>query len=1502
MTSDVSAAPAAPLATLAFEQAFQDGLIARRLPPWIARLDAGQRVGLCDALKTSLECRQRLQTHLASLKRIDVFAETALREAFGRRFGAEHDIAALQFRQGDAVPLRGQLFATRTPVSVIEYVQVPLMEAVLRNFTPEQATARGQLRGNGLLDSHGVRLVTPSAYRFARFCRALDLGAQYQQHLESVFGSGPTVMTQADNVGNWLAQLQRCTLLGDAYKAHADGVLDAGELDLLRRLCDQGQLGTLEGAAVVAKRLRLLGCDLEQVIVFDVIDGGLLRNVSKRVLVYIPGDPHGPWSVHDDLQGFARQRLGQRLRDAGYLRFFARFVRRRDSQRFFSSVVALYRDVATWATRELDEHMSAYPTPLFEHLAAARIRQIKDDAAAIIPPVERLDRDEQLAHEQRLAAEGWTLLGLAGLFVPAIGAALLGTLAWELLAEVFHGVEQWHDGDTKAALDHLGHVAMGVGVAAGTVVGIGAARQAWRRSAFVDSLSPARLENGEEKLWHQELAPFRGAVPPDRVAPDVLGLRRYAGQDWLELDQHYYPVRQRECEAQWQLAPRDAFGPPLCGNGAGAWRLESERPWEWADPQAMFRRLGGRFSELDAPRMQTAMSIHGLEADVLRALHMHNQVPEAGLVDTVQRLLLEQRIQHLIDQLRLAGTVDDTSLLQHARRLPGAQALPAQVLADHVRAGRRALFGEVYASIQDSDTAASARLRRLFPRLPARVAQALLQRADVADLRRLQATGRVPLRLAEAAREGVRHARVARVLEALRHDTPQGSDLARVAIGLLEDRQGAAANIRWHLLEGHAQGPLLAQAGQGIRRVDLVHDHGAFLLLDGQGNAAQTPGELFEVMSRVLDVPADELRRDLARLAFERRAEVERLLGDQQAWFRPPLRTLDGRVGYPLSGRLPRLAGRRGRPRALVDRVHGLFPELDQSRIDALLQGVQASGQPIELVLERIRRQSEQLGDHLRRWTRRAPRGDDRDQRDYFTEALINCWQRSVAEELIDETPITELWWSQMGARPGELPELPEGIRINRVVVLSMRGMELDSIPDGFLRAFPNVRVLELPGNRLTRLPGMLTRLRHLECLDLFNNQITLSAADAANLAGCSAMRYLNLSFNPLGRSFPVSGMGELVELRLGSARLRELPRGVMSCPRLHTLDLRDNMLTALPPGFYRSRPWSEGRVWLQGNPLSAGQQQRLRQALAAPIPMEQPVAQVVVPRLRWLDAIDSRHRNDLGAIWALVEAHDEAGAFFSLLHALTHTADFASPAGARDLARRVLEMLQVMEEQPTLRQELLASASALTCHDSVALRFTDLELRVLVWRAEQGVVDGGREQTLLRLGRQLWRLDAVDRIALEDVRARRSSGERADDIEVLLAYRLALRKQLDLPVQTQEMLFGSLSGVGPHEVEQALARVQEAESSEQLAYSLVERDFWRTYLLHRHAQRFEALNAPFHRQLEALMADHEMAEATRIERIGQIQAQRAQAERDTLLDLTRRALDGRGEEVEVFV
>lgn len=1458
--------PSNTVDTLAIVQAGQDQYIAQRLPAWIAQLGRAEYQYLSEALPALLACREGLSAALARLRNLDDFTRPLLQQALSAR--GDLDLDQLYFRQWYTFTSPTINYVTsRVPVPGTDYYDIPLFEAALGNFTAQQA--REQPRDNCLVDEGGAKRSELSAPGFATLCRTLDLGQKYQAHLDAVLQPGIRAL---------LARRQRYSMLVDALQARAQGVLSAGQLQWVVELCLHDVLGKLEGKPVRVRQLELFGCRLQQIVVLDVIDEGLLYNTSKRVLVYVPGDPQGPWSVRSDLEDYARRVLGKRLREDDYRRFFNRFVRRRDSQRFFSAVSERLDDVAIWATRDLDEQTSAYRLPLFEQLAGDWIAQIKDDAAIIAPPVAMLDREVQAEHGRRLRAEGWTLVGVAGFFVPSIGAVLLGVMAWELLEQTFQAVGDWQENERNAALAHLLNVGKGLLAIGATVAVVATARRAWSE---VDKLVPAQLENGEEKLWNADLRPYRRESPPDTAVPDTEGMHRLGERRWISMDGHWYEITWRNEDEHWQLLPYQGYAPPLRHNGAGAWRLWCEQPAEWDDTRQLFRRLGRPFSDLDDAQIDQSLAIHGLDDEHLRAWHVYGRPPEAVLADTVERVLLAGRIGTLVNRLREGAATADPQLLERVMSLPQAAGKDGAALADVAWAGRRKLLQTLYEE-QNPDTETGRPLRGDFASLHRLAANEVLRDASEDDLQLLRETGRVPLLMAEAARLQVARIRMARVYEALSFDTPQNLDLARVVLNLLVHVPGAGGR-GWRLFDGDASEPLLMIEGSG-HTFDLFHRHGLFRLRTQAHTPAGEAGELFQTLAAAYDdasqaaigqgqpfVPA--LRQALANVAIDQRQAVVNLLRLERpsGSFLAPQRLADGRVGYPMAGGRLWAALELSRPRALQARLRDLYPAFSDEQIGRWLESGNAQAR-----LQMLEQQYRLLKSHLSKWVRSAFPTPELAARREFKKGLIDCW-RCLVPELQGEAAAADggFMLTQTGSGLYQLPALPVQVGFPHVSILALRSMRVERVPDEFLRAFPNLRNLEITNCRLRRLPLPLMLVQRLEVLDLSGNQIVLDQSQALILADCRSLVYLNLSDNPLRRAFSVLAMSELNALHLSNTQMPVFPYGLMDAPALHTLNLSGNRISELPDGFHLSQLWRSGRVELSGNLLAAA-----HDGLSTWHWLE---ASRVPYRLRFLDVLPDERRDEMAALWVHLEAEEQSAEFFNTLSVLTASGAFRFSSTASALAARVFEMFQAMTEDDALKNELFEHAAATDCQDNATARFADLELRVMIWRARRGEFARQPERALLWLGGRLWRLALLDQIAAEHAQR---VGAGNESIEFALAYRITLRKSLDLPAQPDAMLYAGIPALTEQDVRLARDIVLARQTPEGVAHFLSEQWFWQDYLRKMFPARLQVPQR-IHDELERLMAS-----GNRQEEIARLQISNQQREHAMLLQLTLEALD----------
>ncbi|MCE0910708.1 NEL domain-containing protein [Pseudomonas kurunegalensis] len=164
-----------------------------------------------------------------------------------------------------------------------------------------------------------------------------------------------------------------------------------------------------------------------------------------------------------------------------------------------------------------------------------------------------------------------------------------------------------------------------------------------------------------------------------------------------------------------------------------------------------------------------------------------------------------------------------------------------------------------------------------------------------------------------------------------------------------------------------------------------------------------------------------------------------------------------------------------------------------------------------------------------------------------------------------------------------------------------------------------------------------------------------------------------------------------------------------------------------------------------------------------------------------WGDAVAPEHRGLMLAAWDSLDAGTESERFFRVLRQLLMSEDFR--VNARAMGNRVMAVLQAMAITPELREHLLSVANdEWGCQDGATWCLSNLELNLLVWQVEHAA-QGKDERALLRLGRCLWRQDAVDRFA---TRWALEHGREQEGSEVGLAFRVGLREPLDLPFRRQ--------------------------------------------------------------------------------------------------------------------
>jgi len=169
-----------------------------------------------------------------------------------------------------------------------------------------------------------------------------------------------------------------------------------------------------------------------------------------------------------------------------------------------------------------------------------------------------------------------------------------------------------------------------------------------------------------------------------------------------------------------------------------------------------------------------------------------------------------------------------------------------------------------------------------------------------------------------------------------------------------------------------------------------------------------------------------------------------------------------------------------------------------------------------------------------------------------------------------------------------------------------------------------------------------------------------------------------------------------------------------------------------------------------------------------------------------------------------------------------------------------------------------------------------------MIWRTRHSG-SARPERALLKLGARMWRLAVLEQIAAEHAHR---VGASAESIEFALAYRIGLRKSLDLPGQPDEMLYAGIPALSSQDLLLARERVLARQTREGIADYLSRHWFWQDYLRKACAVRLQVPQS-MHAELERLMAL-----GNRDEEIARLQIRNQQREHAVLLQLTLEALD----------
>lgn len=878
--------------------------------------------------------------------------------------------------------------------------------------------------------------------------------------------------------------------------------------------------------------------------------------------------------------------------------------------------------------------------------------------------------------------------------------------------------------------------------------------------------------------------------------------------------------------------------------------------YERADLTGMFRTYG---------RVQTAA---GQTLNISLADVLAGKLPERvlGFLDDSQvndllgaHLPVEQRLQTLRD--RLAARVD----------------------------GRRPELSDyLYRAREYRSEANVQRLQTAYPELPADIAETLLGDAAKAELDTLAQEQRIPLRLKALARECAFETRAARACEGFYENARITPDTERLALNVLRLNSDTFNDLRIEVRDGAYDGPLRCSVGvDDASTVSILvrDEYGRYEGRDSENRPLHRAYNLYESILRALPEAArDELGYQYGQGAWFKdwlRAKSEVPAERRTALLEPPIRPVaQWETTLLLRGPLQSKGAK-----TVEQRVKDLYPHLNEREVETFVRSLPGDVDAVQAI-KNLERSLKRLRNVLGIWRDEMarPQPDEAaiapDAVRHIAERLMECFERKP--RVFDERSThfsggyaldlssdlrrfnLERWWKK-------LPDLKD--YLEQITTLNVDGMSISQRSDGMLQDFTQLRQFSARRCDLTGLPAGVGKMRLLETLRLSDNRIRLTEEAQSQLGNLTRLQTLRLEYNPLALAPNVRRMPLLKVLNLSYTGIDAWPEGLLSKfrPRGFFLDLSGNPIrTVLRAVKGSNNAWTVARARLDSSKLLEAHRFALHEyRRSVGLPRENayaPLAQNA--RDKWPLSDDSalwgNRSPGLGSYrieaWDNLMSEANSEGFFRLIDSLTTSADYRAGGWVRQqLSRRVWELIDAMDMDTPLRENLFRTAeNPENCEDASSEIFNRMGVQALVSQAYAYSTSAAeREARLVTLSKGAARLERVNDIARADSLARPS---RAEEVEIYLAYQTGLAQRLDLPWQSDSMLFRAVAGVTQEAIDNAYDTVLDREVGDGLVNAMLEQPFWEQYLREAYPDRFETNDRLFNQRQDRLEDSHHPA------------------------------------------
>ncbi|MBC3775804.1 NEL-type E3 ubiquitin ligase domain-containing protein [Pseudomonas sp. SWRI99] len=633
----------------------------------------------------------KVDKDLAGLKPLHSFCINALNEALQRKWPAKYDVEQdLLSMPGD--PCGCPPSSVKDGIETIKHSTQSLLQGAMQNFSEDEEGADAFPDGSVVrvkAAPGGVKDLTPAA--FAAFCRELDLGRQYQEHFQQVFGlrdeDGKVVATSS--MTRDIASMKKLLLQFDTHLASLKGHITPAGLRMLQDLIKAEGVVSAKSLRYGGRTMIMQGLEVMDACVWGVVVFSA-RSVEQYpdewCLVYMAGEPDRPLYEYSSFSAFKRY-LTQQLQLKPFQEYFAQSLDEDAKADFFKS----FSDTQKLGTvRQL-----SITTPLFEFMVQSHVGKLQLDARKLAVPTADIDEDVRQKRLLDFLQMGVTVASVAGLFVPVLGQLMMGVAVGQLLGEVYEGVEDWRRGDHQQALSHLLSVAENIALMAAFAGGqkaLGALGRKLVRShpEFFGQFTAILNRAGKPRLWKPDLSVYERSLPAGLTVADGSTEFYRIGDKTLGRVDHRFLAGSHDSETNvWRLehaSRAQAYSPELTRHVEGGWQLPDERTEEWAGSAYPLKRIDPHLSEFVDTDLDMMRRLSDTSYETLHRVFSDNLSLPVRLRDTVERVRIGRQLSELARELQSGEIHSGQSVEEQLHALPKLPGWPTDRYIEVMRA------------------------------------------------------------------------------------------------------------------------------------------------------------------------------------------------------------------------------------------------------------------------------------------------------------------------------------------------------------------------------------------------------------------------------------------------------------------------------------------------------------------------------------------------------------------------------------------------------------------------------------------------------------------------------------------------------------------------------------------------------------------------------------------------------------------------------------------------